>query len=302
MSGQLSIRWAERSINRSMNSIMGNEESVDYVVAIDTDSIYVEMEDLVKAVNPKNPVEFIDKACVQKFEPLLAEAYGDLFTHMNAHENRMEMSREVIADKAVWTGKKHYIVNVHNNEGVQYAQPKVKIKGLEAVKSSTPRIVRDKFMKAYEIILRGTEDDLQKFVADFYDEFIKLPVQDVSFPRGVSDIAKWEDSVTMYKSGCPIHVRGSLVFNSMLQKHGLEDSMDVIKNGTKIKFCYLEVPNTAMSNVIAFPQFLPKEMQLESSVDYKTQFEKTFKKPLAIIADAVDWNLEKTATLEAFFE
>jgi len=299
LSGQLSIKWAEKAINAYLNKLLKSND--DYVIAIDTDSLYVDMAPLVKMVNPSDPVKFIDEACQKKFEPVLEKAYDELFNHMNAYSNRMVMAREAIADRGVWTAKKRYILNVYNNEGVQYAEPKLKIMGIEAVKSSTPQVVRDKFKQAYKIILNGTEEELQKFVADFYEEFKSLPAESVSFPRGVSDLEKWADRTTVYKKGCPIHVRGALVFNKKMKEVGLDKTMEGIKNGSKVKFCYLKKPNTLMENVISFPQFLPKEFGLEQYIDYEMQFDKTFKEPLKLVSDAINWNLEKVSTLEDFF-
>jgi DNA polymerase elongation subunit (family B) len=195
--------------------------------------------------------------------------------------------------------KKRYILNVYNNEGVQYAQPKLKIMGIEAVKSSTPQVVRDKFVKAYNMMLNSTEVELQKFVADFFDEFKTLPAEDISFPRGVSDIEKWEDRHTIYKKGTPIHVRGALLFNQQLKKANL--SQEPIRNGTKVKFCYMKMPNPLMENVIAFTQFLPEEFGLNQYIDYETQFNKTFKEPLELVSNAIKWKLEHVNSLEGFF-
>lgn len=299
LSGQLSIKWAEKTINNAMNKILKTDD--DYVIAIDTDSIYVDMGPLVNKVNPPDPVQFLDKACREKFEPILADGYADLFQRMNAYENRMVMAREVIADRGVWVAKKRYILNVHNNEGVQYAEPKVKMMGLEAVKSSTPMVVRNKFKEAYSIVLRGNEEELQKFVENFYNDFTSLPAEDVSFPRGVSEIDKWNDLNTIYKKGTPIHVRGSLLFNKKMKEVGLDRSMEAIKNGTKVKFCYLKKPNPLMENVIAFPQFLPKEFNMQQYIDYDLQFDKAFKEPLKLVTDAMGWQIEKINTLEGFF-
>jgi len=297
LSGQLSIRWAETAINQYMNKLLKSED--DYVIAIDTDSLYVDMKPLVDMVNPADPVKFLDKACQEKFEPVLERAYAELFEHMNAYDNRMVMAREAIADRGVWTAKKRYILNVYNNEGVQYAEPKLKIMGIEAVKSSTPQVVRDKFKQAYKIILNGTEAELQKFVSDFYEEFKSLPAESVSFPRGVSDLTKWKDFSTIYKKGTPIHVRGALMFNKYAKEKKV--MVEEVKDGTKVKFCYLKTPNPMMENVISFPQFLPKEFELDQYIDYETQFEKTFKEPLKLVSDAIHWNLDYTNTLEAFF-
>jgi DNA polymerase elongation subunit (family B) len=259
------------------------------------------MGPLVKAVNPSDPVKFLDKACQEKFEPAFEKAYAELFERMNAYDNRMVMAREVIADRGIWTAKKRYILNVHNSEGVQYAEPKLKIMGIEAVKSSTPMVVRNKFKEAFKIILTGTEEQTQKFIQDFETEFKSLDPEDVSFPRGVSEITKWKDNNAMFKSGCPIHVRGAILYNHFIKEHGVDKEYEAIQNGTKVKFCYLKMPNPIKQNVISFPQYLPREFDLKEFIDYDTQFEKTFKEPLKPIVEAVGWNLEKVATLEDFF-
>jgi DNA polymerase elongation subunit (family B) len=281
-----------------MNKILKTENE-DFVIAIDTDSLYVDMNPLVKKVNPEDPVKFIDNACQKKFEPMLEEAYTELFDNMNAFENRMEMAREAIADRGVWTAKKRYILNVHNNEGVQYAEPKLKVMGIEAVKSSTPQVVRDKFKQAYKIILEGSEKELQEFVSNFYQEFTNLPAEKVSFPRGVSDLRKWVDRNTTYKKGTPIHVRGAIMFNKMLKENKLV--VEEVKDGSKVKFCYLKTPNPSMENVISFSTFLPKEFGLDEYIDYEMQFDKTFKDPLKLVTDAINWNVDQVSTLESFF-
>ena len=297
LSGQLSIKWAEKAMNKYLNKMLKTDD--DYVIAIDTDSLYVDMSPLVKAVNPKDPVSFIDKACEEKIVPILAKSYEKMNDRMNGYDNRMVMAREAIADKGIWTAKKRYILNVYNNEGVQYAEPKLKIMGIEAVKSSTPQIVRDKFKKAYSLMLNSTEAELQKFVSDFYEEFKSLPPEDVSFPRGVSDIVKWRDQYTIYKKGTPIHVRGALLYNKQVEKLNL--SIEGIKNGSKVKFCYLKMPNPLMENVISFNPFLPKEFGIHEHIDYEMQFNKTFKEPLKLVSDAINWELEHINSLEDFF-
>jgi DNA polymerase elongation subunit (family B) len=299
LTGQLSIKWAERAINKAMNKILKTDK--DYVVAIDTDSVYINMGPLVDAVQPKDPVKFLDKACKEKFEPLIAQAYDELFEHMNCFEKRMEMGREVIADRGIWTAKKRYILNVHNNEGVQYAEPKLKIMGIEAIKSSTPEVVRNKFKEAFKVIMTQDECAVQKFVSDFEKEFANLPPEQVSFPRGVSNITKWVDKSALFKSGTPIHVRGAILYNHFLKEKGLEKDYEKIQNGEKVKFCYLKMPNPFTQNVVSFPQYLPREFDLTDYIDYDKQFEKTFKEPLKPIVEAVGWNLEKVATLEDFF-
>ena len=299
-SGKLTILWAERAMNAAMSKLA--EKDDDYVIAIDTDSLYVNMKPLIDKFNPKSPVDFLAKTGEEYFEKMLNKEYSELFNHMNCIENRMDMEREVIADRGLWTAKKRYILNVLDKEGVRYAEPKLKIMGIEAIKSSTPEIVRNKFKESFKIIMEGDEERTQEFIADFREEFGKLAPEDISFPRGVSNVAKWVDRNTVYKKGTPIHARGSILFNNRIKELGLDKKYEMIKNGEKIKFTYLKLPNPIKENIISYPVMLPKELNLHQYIDYDAQFEKAFLEPIRVILDAVGWQVEKIHTLEEFMK
>jgi DNA polymerase elongation subunit (family B) len=299
LTGQLAIQWAERAMNNAMNKVLKTD--YDYIIAIDTDSLYVNFGPMIKQLNPKDPVKFLDKICSEHFEPILKKAYDDLFIKMNCYKPRMEMAREVIADRGIWTAKKRYILNVHNSEGVQYDEPKLKIMGIEAIKSSTPEICRDKFKDIFKLIMTSTESDVQRYIENFKNEFKQLPADQVSFPRGVSNITDWADRKLIYKKGSPIHVRGSLLYNKKLKELKLTRKYESIVNGSKVKFCYLKEPNTLKENVIAYPENLPKEFNLDRYIDYDLQFQKTFIDPLKLILDSIGWQPEERTTLDDFF-
>jgi DNA polymerase elongation subunit (family B) len=306
--GQLSIRWIENKINEYLNKLLRTKDH-DYVIASDTDSIYLSLDKLVSETIVKQKpnattreiIAFMDKACEDRIQPFIDKAYAELAEYVNAYEQKMQMKREALADKGIWTAKKRYILNVYNNEGIEYTHPKVKVMGLEMIKSSTPTYCRKILWEAIDTVLNKTQDDLIGMIETYREEFRHQNVADIAFPRGVNGLAKFSDVNMVYGKGCPIHVRGSLLYNAMVVIQNLDKKLPLIKEGEKIKFIFLKEPNTIQSNVIAFPQSLPKELDLEQYIDYNTQFEKSFVEPLKIVLDSIGWKTEKTSSLEDFF-
>ena len=305
LAGQLSSRWIENKINIYMNKLLKTTD-VDYVIASDTDSIYLRLGDLVNKVytGPKETakvITFMDRVCEDKIQPYINESYQELASYVHAYSQKMRMKREGLSNKGFWTAKKRYVLNVFNNEGVQYDEPDMKIMGLEVVKSSTPAIIREKMKETISLIINTDEATVQEFIANLKTEFKKLPVEDISFPRGVNGIREYSDSTTLYKKGTPIHVKGAILYNDLLAKHNLTKKYQEIKEGEKLKFTYLKVPNPVKDTVISFPVRLPKEFALQPYIDYETQFEKTFVEPMKIILDCIGWKVERQNSIESFF-
>lgn len=299
LTGQTVIRWAEKALNSYLDRALGVAK--DRVIAIDTDSVYVNANDIVSKFKGKDPVAFLDQFGSKAIEPVLEKAFQELFEITRGYNSRMVMKREVIADRGIWTAKKRYILNVHNSEGVQYAQPKMKIMGIEAIKSSTPSVCRVALKEMFKIIISTDEETTQKEIARFKEEFAKLEPKAVACPRGVSNITHYRDSEKIYSKGTPIHVRASLLYNHHIKSNGLGRKYPMIQNGDKIRYVYLHYPNPIKENVIGFPEDLPEELGLHKYIDHNTQFEKTFLAPLKIILDAIGWSTEKRVTLEDFF-
>lgn len=306
-SGQLSIRYAQKSINRYLNKLLKTED-VDYIYYIDTDSVYVNFAPLIESVfgttdvDRKTGEDFLDKVCSTKIEEVLEAGYKELAQKMGAYRNAMTMKREKITDKSLFVSKKRYIMNTLNSEGVHYEKPKISVTGLESVRSSTPEVCRDKLKEAFDVIMTKNETELQAFIAKFREDFRNLPAEAIAKTSGTEDIKKYQDNRTgSYKKGCPIHVRGCILYNNFLKEKNLDRKYEQIQSGDKVKFVYLRIPNPIRENMISFPVVLPKEFGLEQYIDYDTQFEKVFLKPLDHILEAVGWHSEKVDTIEDFF-
>ena len=306
LSGQVSIRWIEDRMNNYLNKILKTKDE-DYVIAVDTDSIYLHLGPLVEVIykerekTTEGVVGFLNKICEMEFEKYISSSYEALANYVNAYEQKMFMKRENIADRGIWTAKKRYILNVWDSEGVRYAEPKLKMMGIEAVKSSTPAPCRTMIKDVLKLIMTKTEDDVIDFIEKCRTNFRSLPPEEISFPRTVSNVKKYKSVNAIYEKGTPIHARGALLFNHYVKKNKLTQKYSLINNGEKIKFCYLKRPNPIQENVISFIQQFPEELNLDKYIDYDLQFEKSFLEPLKIILDSIGWSAERTVNLESFF-
>ena len=302
--GQLSIRWIEHKINQYMNGLLKTND--DYVIASDTDSIYLKLGPLVDKMykdttDVNKVIAFMDKVCEDKIQPFIDKSYQELATYVHAYDQKMQMKREGLSNKGIWTAKKRYILNVYNNEGVQYKEPQMKVMGLEMVKSSTPSAIREKMRLSIKLMINGTEDDIHTFIDEFRKAFKAMPPEEVSFPRGMNGLKEYSDAATLYKKGTPIHVKGAILYNAKLKALKLDKKYPLIQEGEKIKFSYLKQPNPMKDMVISYPNRLPPEFGLQEYIDYDLQFEKAFLEPIKVILDQIGWSTEKRNSLESFF-
>lgn len=304
MSGQLIIRDTAKALDEYMNKVCGTEKEV-YSFYSDTDSCYVTCKTMVDNFFPDSDtakvVGLLDKIATDKIEPAIAQAMKRLGNYTNVFEHKIDFKREVIADKGVFVAKKRYALNVLDDEGLRLKEPKLKVMGLEIVRSSTPAPIRDSLKEAVRLVLTSDEEHLQKYIAEAQKHFNTLTAEDIAFPRGCNNLKKYTSTADVYQKGTPIHVRGSLLYNKLLQDKSLTLKYEKIQEGDKIKFLYLKEPNSLHENTIAFVTKLPKEFDITKYVDYDLIFQKAFIDPLENILKPLGWNTEPQATLEDLF-
>jgi len=305
LTGQVAIRWIERKINEYVNKTLSTE-GIDYVIASDTDSIYLNLGPLVSRINTNRMgseriVHVLNQFCEDRVVPFIDSSYNELSDYLNCYERTLVMKRECIAERGIWTAKKRYILNVWDNEGVRYEEPKLKMMGIEAVRSSTPKPCRTYIKECLNLIMSGTEDDVVNYIEEKRKEFESLPPEDISFPRSANNISKFRDGTSLYRKGTPIHIRGCIMYNHYLRQKNITNKYNIIQDGEKVKYCMLKTPNPVTENVISFIGQLPSEFDLTGYIDYDKMYQKSFLDPLKVILDVIGWKTEAQTTLEDFF-
>ena len=304
LTGQYIIQHIGRALNEYLNKTCGTE-NVEYTFYSDTDSCYITLDTLVKkhfSTHDKNKVvEIIDKFCKEKISIVLARACEQIMEVTNGFVPKMEFKREVIADTAIWVAKKRYALNVYDSEGVRYKEPKLKVQGLEIVRSSTPGSIREYLRNTVKLALTKSQDEIQQYITDLETKFMQMTPEEIAFPRSANNMSKYKSTANIYQKATPLHVRGSLLYNHYVTKQKLDKKYELIKEGDKIKYLYLKEPNPLKENSIAFATTLPKELDLHKYVDYNTMFEKSFIEPMRTILDCMSWSPRKIATLDDLF-
>ncbi|MAE56074.1 MAG: DNA polymerase [Porticoccaceae bacterium] len=305
LSGQLVIQIAEREINKWMNKVL-QTENVDYIIAIDTDSNYLNCQPLVDKFfsnKSKNEiVDILDKIAKEQVQKVLEEGWVDTKDYLNAYDQKMVMEREAIASSAFWTAKKRYAMCVWDMEGVRMPddKPKLKIQGLDAIRSSTPQSCREALLTMIRLTLLEDEKTLQSYISDFKDKFKAMQFEDIAFPRTMNNISKMTQT-SGFAKGTPPHIRGAIQFNRLLKQYKLEKDWETMKDGEKGKFIYLREPNNIGTNVLSFNHTVPKEFDFIKYIDFEKQFSKAIIEPMDIILSPIGWTPEKQNTLEDFF-
>ncbi len=296
LTGQYCIRRIENEMNARLRKISGNPTK-DYVISLDTDSNYLGLHEFY------TDDESFDTFLTKVVDDQCTKTFGKIFVDTNGIEQSISMKQECIALCGIWTAKKHYVMLVSREEGVSYDPPKLKITGLEAIKTIIQKPIRDKLKKAYQIILTGTENSLHEFIKGFKQEFRDMSFSAIAFPRGCNNLSEYACARRVYKKGTPGHTKAALFYNHHIVKLGLTDKYEMIKDGDKIKFAYLSTPNYLGAECIAIPTNgqIPPEFKVDEFLSYDTMFEKCVLAPLTPLANARAWSLTPRSTLDAFF-
>jgi DNA polymerase elongation subunit (family B) len=306
LTGQYILKTIEKSIEPKLKRKFGIENE-NFLIYCDTDSTYFNIDSVVKKYikdkTPEQTVKMIEKIAIDILQTEVNDICNTVSNGLNFFENKINFKLEAVADKALFIARKKYSMRVHSSEGVTYAKPKLKIVGLELVRSSTPYFIRNKLKDSLNLIFSTDEKTVQNFIKEVKNEFLKLPVDAVAFPRGANNLQEYSDENTIYKKGCPIQVRGALLFNHYVKQNKLTGKYVTIKEGSRIRFFYLKMPNPFKENVLAIPADggLPPEFNLGEYVDYELQFEKSFLSAMQIMLNPIGWNIEEVSTLDEFF-
>ena len=297
--GQVFIRRTKQYVDDILAKIAGGSDSVTY---LDTDSCYFTMQNFVdthcKGMSGQDIVNKLEQVVFKVIEPALNKKLSSFASTMGIDDCKISFKLECIGPSIVYVAKKRYAFDILYSEGARYDSPKMKVMGIEIVRSSTPSVVKDYLKESLALCLRSDEKSLQKKVREIKKKFMECHYTDIAFPRGVNGLDIYSDNASIYKKGTPIHVRGALLYNHTLKRMDLESKYQAISDGDKVKFVALKMPNTIHENVIAFNGKIPTEFALEKYVDYKMQFEKAFLGPLEGILAAIGWDAEEKVTLD----
>lgn len=300
-SGQSYLKIMINHVNDMLNKFCGTN-NVDYAFYGDTDSIYFTCDAIIekfcKGKEKHEIIKFLEKLVKNVIQVEMNKKLDNIAKKLNVHENKMFFKLEGISDSAIWLAKKRYVANILYNEGVWYDPPDMKVMGMEIVRSSTPKYIKEQLRKAVKICITGTEDELQDYVKSCKVDFMKRSVEEIAFPRGCNGLITYADEKTIYKPGTQAHIRAALLHNHMLKEKKLDGHVRPIEDGERIKFVWLKKPNPMKDDVIAYVGKLPHEFGLHQYISKDVMFEKGFISPIEGVLQAIGWSWERETKLD----
>lgn len=304
LSGQTTIDAAQNFFN---DLAAGLSNSVkDRIFTVDTDSCFLDVSDIVARIKDKMPgggtekeiVKFLDKLGETKFNETMEAGFAALQAKQNAYVNRLSMKREKIG-KCITVAKKRYVAKVFVNEDVWYEEPDISITGLESARSDVPKWCRDKLADTYGMLFDLSETTVQKHIADVKSEFMKLPIEAIAIPKGVTDITKYMTPGNGYRSGTTQQAKAAIIYNRLVVNNKLSSKYTLIRSGDKIKLLPLKIPNPTRESIVGFLDKLPPEFGIEKYVDRNGIFEKAYLDPITRVLKSIGWTPKEVFSLDS---
>lgn len=314
LTGKVIIQLLEKGVNKFLS--LSLKDNKDRCILSDTDSIGINLEDISNLFKTQcgedfssleERINFLDFFSKEKILPKINSILKDIEKRFNGNEGILGMKRENICSSIIITGKKHYIMNVYDKEGIRYSEPKKKIMGIECVKSSTPQLMRNLIKETIDYFFTHSNNDLIKIINDCENKiYSEKDFSKIAFPKTVNGLKKYSSSTQtnnfLYEPKTPLHVRGSLRFNKWLKDNRLETKYSPIQEGEKIKYVYLKLPNIIKEDVIAWSSSdPPKELKLETMIDFERHFQIGYMNPIKTLLTAVGWKEKETISMSDLF-
>ena len=303
--GRLGINWVINDVNSYLNTKFKTIND-EYVIMGDTDSIYICLEKYANQysnLNNKDISKKLYEFCVTDLLKVIDTSFYNLHKYTNSYENKLIMKVEGISEKTIVAAKKRYISALWSNEGIFYDEIKIKIKGLEVVKSNIPKVCKDDIKECIKLILTKDVKYVRSFISSVREKFKNTyTLEEIAKPQGVGDLSKYISPTGNAMPGAQAHFRAAINYNKLIDKFNLERKYSKIYNNDKIKILYLKIPNIVGENVIGFKKEFPVEFNINKYIDIDEQFDSTFLKPLKIITDSIQWNISNTRTIDEAFD
>lgn len=267
----------------------------------DTDSAYFSIYKILSHMN----ISLLDeKGKITKEARHIMKEVGEFLNknilewakkELNSSDPRFIFKQESTCDVAVFMEKKRYILHVLESEGIPAKEP-FKYVGVEVVRSSFSDDTKDLIKNVIEsAILSKDKAASNKILKEAYEKFCKFSIENIAFRSKITDIEKQKKKIRndgKIGLGTPVHAKGAIYFNNMLQHFKLDSKYEPITNGIKIKWFYPS-KNSFNFSAMSFIDTFPKEFYGVFNVNYSKMFDKSVIPPVERLYDCLGWDLPR---------
>jgi DNA polymerase elongation subunit (family B) len=314
LTGQVVIKKTAEMANIKYCKELGTKE--DYNVYIDTDSIYMMAEPLVKHRYPEYK-EFDEKRMAQEVNTIAEETQSFLnkfydmlaerFFFIPKEKHRFEIKKEYISKAGFWVAKKRYAQWMILKNGIPC--DKLDVKGLDVVRSSFPKAFQ-KFMSTMlkDILMGKNNEYIDDTLLTFKKSLPTLPVNLIAKGGAIKELSKYDNgswqkgkAVADFEKGTPAHVKAGIAYNRLLKFFNCPYKHEPIRDGDKVKWVYLKT-NPLGLDTLAFKDYNdPKEVMdfVETYIDRDKIFEAELENKLDDFYNALKWEKATTETKTA---